>query len=65
VAFQKKVTQLEFENANLRRLIFSSKTERFVANAIACNQGSLFAENIEGEEEKEEKLKISLTKKND
>lgn len=42
--------QLKFENANLKRLIFSSKTERFVANAIAGNQGSLFVENTEGEE---------------
>jgi transposase len=42
--------QLKFKMVQLRRLIFSSKTERFVANAIAGNQVSLFTENTEGEE---------------
>lgn len=58
--------RLKFENANLRRLIFSSKTERFVANAMAGNQGSLFAEGEENTaEEKEQPAteKISYERK--
>jgi transposase len=53
--------QLKFEMAQLRRLIFSSKTERFVANAIAGNQGSLFAENTEEEKEQPATEKKSST----
>jgi len=55
--------QLKFEIANLRRLIFSSKTERFVANAIAGNQGSLFAEGTENEEENSEEKEKNATEK--
>ena len=55
--------QLKFEMAQLRRLIFSSKTERFVANAIAGNQGSLFAEGAgNAEEDPEEKEKNATDK---
>ena len=65
LVFQKKVTQLEFENEQLKRLIFGSKTERFVANEIADNQGSLFAEDAENPEEKEKNVteKISYERK--
>ncbi|MDB4442952.1 IS66 family transposase [Saprospiraceae bacterium] len=48
---QRENERLKFENANLRRLIFNSKTERFVADAMAPNQGSLFAENTDNSEE--------------
>ena len=60
---QRENERLKFENANLRRLIFSSKTERFVANAIAGNQGSLFAENTEEEKEQSATEKISYERK--
>jgi transposase len=53
LVFQKKVTQLEFENDQLKRLIFGRKTERFVANEITNKQGSLFAEGAGNLEEKE------------
>ena len=46
--FKRENEQLKFELAQLRRLIFSSKTERFVPNTAADNQGSLFAENFSG-----------------
>ncbi len=48
---QRENERLKFENANLKRLIFNSKTERFVAKAMAPNQGSLFAENTDNSEE--------------
>jgi transposase len=66
LAFKRKNEQLKFEIANLKRLIFSSKTERFVPNTIAGNQGSLFAEGAEKEVEAEEKNtteKISYERK--
>ena len=47
--------QLKYEMAQLRRLIFSSKTERFVANAIAPHQGTLFAEDTDSPEKDAEK----------
>ena len=58
--------QLKYEMAQLRRLIFSSKTERFVANAIGDNQGSLFAETKEENAAKEKEItteKISYNRK--
>ncbi|MFK8006320.1 MAG: IS66 family transposase, partial [Saprospiraceae bacterium] len=52
--FKRENEQLKFEIANLKRLIFSSKTERFVPNTIADNQGSLFAEKIQSTEKESE-----------
>ena len=57
LVFQKKVTQLEFENDQLKRLIFGRKTDRFVANEITNKQGSLFAEGAGNLEEKKKKKK--------
>ena len=40
--------QLKFENAQLKRLIFGSKRERFVPEAVAANQGNLFNSFAQG-----------------
>lgn len=45
LAFQKQIEQLKFEIAQLKRLIFGSKKERFQPSEVMAYQGSLFAEN--------------------
>jgi len=47
IALQRLVEQLKFELAQLKRLIFGNKKERFVANEISANQGSLFAKTAD------------------
>lgn len=39
-----KIEQLQFENAQLKKLIFGSKSERFKGQEIAAEQGNLFAD---------------------
>jgi len=43
--------QLKYEIAQLKRLIFGGKRERFVPEAIPANQGNLFADTIEHSKE--------------
>jgi transposase len=63
LAFQRENEQLKFEIAQLKRLIFGSKKERFVPEAIPTNQGSLFAENIGGAIQNANKEEENTTEK--
>ena len=53
--------QLKYENAQLKRLIFGNKRERFVPEAVPANQGNLFVEDIAPLKDSEEKTSSSTT----
>ncbi|HFC00235.1 MAG TPA: IS66 family transposase, partial [Phaeodactylibacter sp.] len=56
LALQNEIEKLKFEIEQLKRLIYGSKTERFVPTPIANNQGSLFAQNADQASEQKEEI---------